>query len=62
MVASTQRWDPPASGLRGTGKDDSFLVVDPAEVDNLTRGLTQVRVEKVAEAVLSFRVVPKHRP
>jgi serine/threonine protein kinase len=58
VVASTKPWDPPASGLRGTGKDNSFLVVDPQEVDQLTRGLTQVRVEKVAEAVLAFRVVP----
>jgi hypothetical protein len=62
VVASTRRWDPPASGLRGTGKDDSFLVLDPGQVENLTRGLTQVRVEKVAEAVLPFRVVPKKRP
>jgi hypothetical protein len=59
VVASTAPWDPPISGLRGIGKNDSFLVVDPKVVDDLTRGLTQVRVEKVAEAVLAFKVVPK---
>jgi serine/threonine protein kinase len=56
VAACTRPWEPPANGLRGEGKDNSFLVVTEKQVETLVRGLKLIKVDQVAEAVLAFKV------
>jgi hypothetical protein len=56
VAACTRFWEPPASGLRGQGKDNSFLVVTEKQVETLVRGLKLIKADQMAEAVLAFKV------
>jgi serine/threonine protein kinase len=57
LAACTRPWEPPTSGLRA-GKNNSFVVLKKEELEIIFRGLTQVKVDKMAEVVLPFRVEP----